>query len=1021
MGGSLACIDSDELEDQNLLRKHLQREVKGFSEASPLDDNRTLSSAAQKPSQLADQTQKEAYAKGLMRFFKGLVKRCLLLHLQGKIHCDLRPQSIYLLNRARNNLLSTSAPGLHEAQVKEYKEIPAGRFPVNTDTRPFLDPAVSKQGFDTETEQRQWPHHLHKSMVYSLGALLFYCLVGRPFEEPEEEWNSQEELIRQLDALQYNGPTGQMLVAFVVRAMHRDISSRLSWATICMEWLKNDTLASVELREYRLKLTSYDDLYQSISLVVDGVQLADRVRALRGDGSVARIGYYGSGPIIPRVEKHPDQMVNLGVLEAGIRKVLAIDFLLLKRQYSFIDQQGLLTTEEKNELNEKMRLLVAAKYEMKSEEKEADYLKSMALEREKVAATVRVSLIELLGPQEGVSDLNALRDSFSRPNAYPLFGLVYAWVYNRDELLGIKHTVYLGWRGALSQDEEHKRQHKIGVRQNTFLIEQSTNKEILFNFLAQDKPEYLIEPQASIPAGSEAKMFRGKITSPTSSKAVVYKLFNKEVQNKSAESEKMSKITSPHVLKPIANLLLKIVYNEQTEKETRTLTVFGPNQTADVPEPRIQADNDPEIVRYEFYMVSDYIPYGTLENYVKNFPPGQIPPKLVLFFIKGVIAGMRAMRAKDVTHRDLKPANIMLGERYVPVIIDLGISTTGNLSQRLIEGDNQAADFALQGTKVWSAPELIADSDAIGLRLQDDRADIWSVGMILYYLMHRQAAYNEGQFDEEYKAFCANRQDQRFAKFIDHNPSRVMRSDEESLALQEIYERCIVFDKEERMSWASLLNHRLIQAQTPEVPQSDMEFTARTEEFIQGVNWVFNCKVLHKMLEMVPAFGNGLQGIMRTLSQEISTKVEELEKQLNAGIQINVRPFRNQHERSFYLGISQRLFLLNVRQPDAQQEPLAAGQLLSQAQVSVRNFKALAPAEQNSEPGEQLKPLLGYLVALAHDRLNAYNCFTIYPESEGPAQVTVEKFMACAEQELRAVIECNGMAFYRKYCRNIDI
>lgn len=84
---------------------------------------------------------------------------------------------------------------------------------------------------------------------------------------------------------------------------------------------------------------------------------------------------------------------------------------------------------------------------------------------------------------------------------------------------------------------------------------------------------------------------------------------------------------------------------------------------------------------------------------------------------------------RKVLHLDIKPANVLvekINDVLSPVLIDFGISQAGfqqQMTQRF-------------GTQGWSAPEVISGGQV------DHRADIYSLGLMLYFLLTQQHPNN---------------------------------------------------------------------------------------------------------------------------------------------------------------------------------------------------------------------------------------------------------------------------------------
>lgn len=100
---------------------------------------------------------------------------------------------------------------------------------------------------------------------------------------------------------------------------------------------------------------------------------------------------------------------------------------------------------------------------------------------------------------------------------------------------------------------------------------------------------------------------------------------------------------------------------------------------------------------------------------------------------------------KGIIHRDLKPANIMvtmIDGRPVPKVIDFGVAkaTAGSLSEESVE-----TQFgAVIGTLEYMAPEQAGFS---GVDI-DTRADIYSLGVVLYELLTGLRPIDQGRLKE---------------------------------------------------------------------------------------------------------------------------------------------------------------------------------------------------------------------------------------------------------------------------------
>lgn len=112
--------------------------------------------------------------------------------------------------------------------------------------------------------------------------------------------------------------------------------------------------------------------------------------------------------------------------------------------------------------------------------------------------------------------------------------------------------------------------------------------------------------------------------------------------------------------------------------------------------------------------------------------------------IRQAANGLEYAHDEGFVHRDIKPANMMLDRRGTLKILDLGLGLSRG------EGPDAASltqefDEKVLGTADYLAPEQIADSHNV-----DKRADIYSLGCTLYYLLVGTAPFPEGSARERF-------------------------------------------------------------------------------------------------------------------------------------------------------------------------------------------------------------------------------------------------------------------------------
>ena len=113
---------------------------------------------------------------------------------------------------------------------------------------------------------------------------------------------------------------------------------------------------------------------------------------------------------------------------------------------------------------------------------------------------------------------------------------------------------------------------------------------------------------------------------------------------------------------------------------------------------------------------------------------GPLPVELALRIVAQACAGLAKAHASGVVHRDIKPANLYLtrrdGGEVLVKVVDFGIA-------KLLPGDLGASAHS-QETRTGSilgTPQYMAPEQAKGLKSIDHRADVWSMGAVLYRLL----------------------------------------------------------------------------------------------------------------------------------------------------------------------------------------------------------------------------------------------------------------------------------------------
>ena len=99
--------------------------------------------------------------------------------------------------------------------------------------------------------------------------------------------------------------------------------------------------------------------------------------------------------------------------------------------------------------------------------------------------------------------------------------------------------------------------------------------------------------------------------------------------------------------------------------------------------------------------------------------------------------GLQHAHDRGVLHRDIKPSNILVGSDGQPMLLNF------NLSQQL---NSDQAQAMLGGTIAYMAPEhlrALATRDPAHVKQVDRRADIYSLGMVLYEMLAGHSPFDQ--------------------------------------------------------------------------------------------------------------------------------------------------------------------------------------------------------------------------------------------------------------------------------------
>jgi HEAT repeat protein/tRNA A-37 threonylcarbamoyl transferase component Bud32 len=136
-------------------------------------------------------------------------------------------------------------------------------------------------------------------------------------------------------------------------------------------------------------------------------------------------------------------------------------------------------------------------------------------------------------------------------------------------------------------------------------------------------------------------------------------------------------------------------------------------------------------IRGNYAISMEYFPSHTLGGEIVNEKP--VALKRAVKFGIDIATGMAVAHQAGIVHRDLKPANILIDNDGLLKIVDFGVAAAQT------QGDTQLTKTGY----VIGSPKYMAPEQILGKKV-DERADIYSLGVILYEMFAGVPPYSRG-------------------------------------------------------------------------------------------------------------------------------------------------------------------------------------------------------------------------------------------------------------------------------------
>ncbi|XP_004309028.1 PREDICTED: serine/threonine-protein kinase HT1-like [Fragaria vesca subsp. vesca] len=134
------------------------------------------------------------------------------------------------------------------------------------------------------------------------------------------------------------------------------------------------------------------------------------------------------------------------------------------------------------------------------------------------------------------------------------------------------------------------------------------------------------------------------------------------------------------------------------------------------------------IVSNSAWVISEYVPGGTLRSHLKKFRERKLPFKVVLQLALDLAKGLSYLHSKNIVHRDVKTDNLLLDKNERVKIADFGVSR--------LEASILSEMTGHTGTLQYMAPEVLESKP------YNKKCDVYSFGICLWEICSCQLPYS---------------------------------------------------------------------------------------------------------------------------------------------------------------------------------------------------------------------------------------------------------------------------------------
>ncbi|CAD8196732.1 unnamed protein product [Paramecium octaurelia] len=260
----------------------------------------------------------------------------------------------------------------------------------------------------------------------------------------------------------------------------------------------------------------------------------------------------------------------------------------------------------------------------------------------------------------------------------------------------------------------------------------------------------------------------------------------------------------------------------------------------------------------ELFLIIEYCEGGDLRRLLSHQPNQRFQESAAIAIISQTIQGLTELLHKNYMHRDIKPDNILLKQNTYKVA-DFGLAAKIPPKQVL---------RSQVGTPLYMSPQVLECKE------YTNKCDIWSLGLVLYELLFGRTPWLCRSFDT-------------YLIEIKTKPLQFPYEIQVSPQIKDFIKRCLRIEECNRMSWAELLKHPLLQTQgrlKRQATQERLDFTVLEREYLYNIQLVcsehkIQAKDLMKQCGKThinqQEFQNMLRKIMNSEDEDVGRKLFE--------------------------------------------------------------------------------------------------------------------------------------------------